>query len=250
MVPYYVLSLGKKEVHLYAAQADQFTEIKDGHFPMRYEEEYEYERATIGTSYGYSQKGFEKDKSAVVKMRMESFFKEAGSYLSPYLKNNHHALIIAGAKDMVAEFKSHVTLPKKIDGEVIGSFKANDLFPLQKKAYASVIKNQKEEIQNKIRLFAEKDTMHHLAKGIQEVWQAAHEGRGLTLLVEKDYYQTSYLQDGNPMLHLRAPKGKYTMVPDAIDDAIEAVVEKGGKVFFTEEKKLHRFDSIALLLRY
>jgi hypothetical protein len=250
MAPYYVLALAKKGVHLYAAQGDHFTEIKDGHFPMKYEEEYEYERATVGTSYGFSQKGFEKDKSAVVKMRLESFFKEAGTHLASYLNKNHHALIIAGTKDMITEFKSQSVLSKKIDGEVIGSFKESDLFPLQTKAYASMIKHQKEEIKNKITEFAEKDTLKHLAKGIQEVWQAAHEGRGMTLLVEKDYTQSSYLQDGNPLLHLRAPKGKYTLVPDAVDDIIETVVEKGGKVFFTEEKKLNSFDSIALLLRY
>ncbi|MDH5379275.1 MAG: hypothetical protein OEW75_00380 [Cyclobacteriaceae bacterium] len=250
MAPYYVLALGKKEVHLYTAQGDHFMEIKDGHFPMKYEEEYEYERATRGTSYGFAQKGFEKDKSAVIKMRIESFFKEAGSHLTTYLNKNHQALILAGAKDLIAEFKSQSTLAKKIDGEVIGSFKKGDLFSLQKKAYESLIKHQNEEIKNKINEFTEKDTLQQLAKGIQEVWTAAHESRGLTLLVEKDYTQTSYLCDGDPTLYLQAPKGKCTLVPDAVDEIVEIVIEKGGKVFFTEEDKLRNFDHIALLLRF
>jgi len=250
MSPYYVLSLGKKAVRLFAAQGDQFIEIKDGHLPMEFEEQYEYERASMGTSFGFSRKGFEKDKSAILKLRIESFFKEAGSHLATYVNKNNHPLIVAGTKDLVAEFRSHFTFDKKIAGEVIGSFKDENLFTLRTKAFASLIKHQKEEIKNKITEFIEKDTLRHLAKGIQEVWQAAHEGRGLTLLVEKEYSQRTYLRDGDPLLHLQAPKGKYTLVPDAVDEIIETVVEKGGKVLFTEKNKLKVFDSIALLLRY
>jgi hypothetical protein len=82
------------------------------------------------------------------------------------------------------------------------------------------------------------------------VWTAAQEGKGLWLLVEKEYTRPTYLRDGDPTLYMRPPKGKYTLVPDAVDDIIEVVLEKGGKVMFTEENKLRKFDSIALLHRY
>ncbi|GCC50364.1 hypothetical protein SanaruYs_05790 [Chryseotalea sanaruensis] len=250
MTPYYIVALTKKSVHLYLAQGEDLTEIKDGQFPMQYQEEYEYERASFGTSFGFSQKGFEKDKRTGIKSRIDLFFKKAAEQLTPYVEKNHHPLILAGTKEMIAEFKSQSVLPKKIDGEIIGPFKEDELYRLRTKAYASLIKHQKLEINAKINDFIEKDTVKHLAKGIQEVWQAAHQGRGLTLLVEKDYKQISYLRESDPSLYLRAPKGKYTLVPDAVDEIIETVLEKGGHVFFTEDNKLRSFNSIALLLRY
>jgi len=248
--PYFVLALGKKNTRLYSAQGEQFIEIKDGHFPMEYEDEYEYEQASRGSSFGYARKGFEKDKSVVTKNRIQSFFKECGSHLTSYLNKSNAPLIIAGTKPMLTEFKSLSTVENVISGEVIGSFKPEKFFDLKIKAMMSVTKLQKEEVKNKIREFKERDRLGHMSKGIQEVWQAAHEGRGMMLLVEKDYTRMSYLRDGDPVLHLFPPKGKYTIVPDAVDEIIETVIEKGGNVTFTEEGKLKSFNEIALLLRY
>lgn len=250
LTPYYVLVLGKNRIHLYSAVIDHFIEIKDGNFPMEYHDDHEYEHASIGTSFGFARKGFEKDKSALIKMRTQSFFKEAGTQLASYMHKTHLPLIVAGIKNQILDFKAQPSFHETISGEVIGSFNENNFADLRSKAWLSLAKYKRSEVNSKIKEFTERDRLGHLAKGIQEVWLAAHEGKGLSLLVEKDFNRTSYLRNNDPILYTRAPKGKYTIVPDAVDEIIETVIEKGGKVTFAEEGKLNKFDSIALLLRY
>jgi hypothetical protein len=248
--PYYVLVLGKNRLHLYSVTMDHFMEIKDGHFPMEYHEEYEYERSHIGTSYGYASKGFEKDKNSLNAIRLQSFYKEAAQQVDSYIHKTGLPLIITGTQKQLTEFKTHPVLHGKISGEVKGSFTDKNFFDLRTKAWLSYTKFKKQEVDMKIKEFVERDKLGYLSKGVQEVWTAAHEGKGLWLLVEKDYSRPTYLRDHDPVLYTRPPQGKYTLVPDAVDDIIETVLEKGGKVMFTEDKKLSRFDNIALLHRY
>lgn len=250
VAPYYVLVLGKNRIHLYTATTDQFAEVKDGHFPMEYHEEYEYERSQIGTSFGYAAKGFEKDKGTLSALRMQSFFREAARQVDTYMHKTKFPLILAGTQKQITEFKTQPVLHEKIAGEVKGSFSDKNFFDLRAKSWMSFARIKKQEVDLKIKEFTDRDKIGHLSKGIQEVWTAAHEGKGLLLLVEKEYNRPTYLRDEDPTLYMRPPKGKFTLVPDAVDDIIEVVLEKGGKVMFTEESKLKRFDSIALLHRY
>ncbi len=247
---YYVLVLGKKSVSLYSASGNELMEIRDGFFPAHYEEEYEYARPSLGTSFGKSLKAFEKDKSIVNKARVESFYKEAGNQLTTYLNRNSMPLLISGTKKHIADFYSATHLKEKVAAEISGSFSDKNFFDLRTKAWNGYVKFNQAKAKVKIKELEEKDTPHKLAKGIQEVWQASHEGRGLHLMVEKDYFCKSYLRDGDPVLYLNPPKVKYTLVPDAVDEIIETVLEKGGRIEFMEERALKRFDSIALLLRY
>jgi hypothetical protein len=61
---------------------------------------------------------------------------------------------------------------------------------------------------------------------------AAMEGRGLMLLVEKDLHHRGYRKDEPGTLHLQPPTKPYTIIPDAVDNLIEVVRAKNGKVIF------------------
>lgn len=250
MTPYFALVLTKNTIRLFSAEGDHFMEINDGHFPMTYEEEYEYEKASLGTSFGYARKGFEKDKGDMSKTRLATFMHDAGLHLDSYLTKSGAPLLVAGTKAHLGELMAQPALAKRVSAKVIGSFSDKNLHDLRRKSWISMTKFRKQAINQTITDFQEKNTMDHLARGIQEVWQAAHEGKGQLLLVEKDYRCPSYLRDGDPVLHLHPPKGKYTVVPDAVDEVLETVIEKGGKVLFTEEKQLGELDYITLMLRY
>ncbi len=76
------------------------------------------------------------------------------------------------------------------------------------------------------------------------------EGRGLMLLVEKDLHHRGYRKDEPGTLHLQPPTKPYTIIPDAVDNLIEVVRAKNGKVIFTENNQLEQFNHLALLLRY
>lgn len=250
LIPYYTLVLTKKSVRLFSSQGNQLNEIRDGNFPMEYVEEYEYARSSLGSSVGYGYKGFDKDKSELSKIRQQSFYKEAFSHLALYLSNSRIPLLVAGTREQLASFLSAKNSGNHIAGTFTGTYSDKNFNTLSKKAFISINHYVREQVKRTIENFKEKNGRGRIACGIKEVWEAAQEGRGQQLLVDKDYHCTGYLRDDDQSLHLRAPKGKYTLVHDAVDDTIETVIEKGGEVIFTDAKQLDAFDYIAMELRY
>jgi peptide subunit release factor 1 (eRF1) len=106
------------------------------------------------------------------------------------------------------------------------------------------------ENEKDVKEFIEKIGEHHAVNGIQEVWKAAKEGRGLKLLVEKDYRKPGFLNNDETHLFLTPPKTIHRIVADAVDDIIEMVWEKNGQVVFTENDLLKDYQRIALITRY
>lgn len=250
LAPYYISTINGRFVRLFYAQGPHLTEIRDGVFPLEHIEEREYERSAIGSSYGYGHKAYEKDKSSMTKLRIESFYREAIAHLQSYLRNKDKPLVIAGTREDLSLFVSLNDIKDQIAASVFGIFKEVGFEKLGNKAWASLRAFRDKQVLNLIHRFKEKDTPQRVAKGIQEVWRAATEGRGKLLLVERDFRCRSFLKDGDPALYLGAPKGKHVIVPDAVDEIIETVMEKGGEVLFTEQHSLKDFESIALELRF
>ena len=86
--------------------------------------------------------------------------------------------------------------------------------------------------------------------GAHAVWQAAVEGRGWKLLVEKDYVQEGYLHGDENKLLLKPPFGVHKVIVDVVDDIAEMVLEKQGNVYFVDNGMLEDYERIALILRY
>ena len=101
---HYILLLSKKEVSLLTFRNHELDEIRDGVFPMTFEDDYEYARASRGNSFGFSLKGFEKDKSITRKQRYQHFLNEVNKKLKHYLTPESN-LFIAGTDQDRATFR-------------------------------------------------------------------------------------------------------------------------------------------------
>jgi len=117
---YFIVSLCKDRISLMSVSGAQLTDIKDTNFPMVYLDDFEYSRSVIGTSFGYSSKGFEKDKSALKKTRFTSFLQTADKHLNDYIGT--HPLILAGIDRHLSDFRRITRHSKNIIGEVKGSY--------------------------------------------------------------------------------------------------------------------------------
>jgi hypothetical protein len=83
------------------------------------------------------------------------------------------------------------------------------------------------------------------------VWRAAQEGKGLTLLVEKDLVKPGFVRENDRFnLFLSPPVEKHDILADAVETIIETVISKNGRVVMVGNGRLMNFDQIALMLRY
>jgi len=108
----------------------------------------------------------------------------------------------------------------------------------------------KEENEKIFRQFAEATGTGSAVYGIENVWESAQEGKGLILLVEKDFSQPAFIGNNKFKLFLHPLVSEHKTITDSVNDVIEIVLEKGGKVVFMDNGELRDFSKIGLLLRY
>ena len=88
------------------------------------------------------------------------------------------------------------------------------------------------------------------ASSITEVWQLAQEGRGSTLIVETDFHYPARVDETGLFLTPAEDPTAPDVIDDAVDDLIETVMAKGGKVVFVDDGVLEQYQHIAMILRY
>lgn len=126
----YILLLNKKQISLLKWENRNMREIRDGIFPVAITDDYEYSKPSLGTSYGYAMKSFEKDKSSVEKERFLKFLHAVNKNLKSYLKTNCILFLVGTAKART-DFKRISDYNHLIGGEISGSFSADRLAQLK-----------------------------------------------------------------------------------------------------------------------
>lgn len=250
--PYYTLMLSEKNVRLFEGCLDQLTEIRGKHFPYEFYDDYEYNTPSRGSSnIGNPQmRSFEHDKSTMEAIRLKDYFRNADEYLGDYMVENI-PLIISGTDKDISWFESVTAFNKQIVGKISGSYDNTNLSDYGKKCWNSYETYLKSKVDELIAQYSDKVGSGLGVSGIQEIWTAALEGRGLNLIVEKDYKVPGFtIPDNEYFLTLRPPKQKHNTMPDAVDEIIETILEKGGDVIFAENGKLGEFGHMVLITRY
>ncbi|MDP1728325.1 MAG: hypothetical protein Q8M15_16195 [Bacteroidota bacterium] len=237
---YFVLSVSKKSIRLYSGKGDELKEIVNDDFPRLYHETYEYAPPSIASSNSFSNKSYEKDKSVIQETRLKAFQRSADRLLGKYLDTQIPIILSGGSKE-VADYKKITKFQHFIIGSILGNYEYN------KNEVADAAWDFMQEFTKRKRAillsdFRELVGQKRVARGIKETMNAAKEGKGSMLLVEKD------LEYKKPLLK----KSVTEHVPDSdpVEKIIKTVVEKKGKVTFMDKGTLEDFGGIALILRY
>ena len=250
ILDYSILSISKRHIHLYDAHEKKLTEVKNKEFPINYEETYEYARPTIGTSFSNSSlKGFERDKSVIEEIRLVDFLRIADDLLDKYIGKDS-PLIISGGKKEIADYMQITNNAKRIIGKITGNYNIDkQLANLAWNYVHDYLTHQNQLLLENIReLFG----VEMLAVGLEDVWKAATEGKGLELIVEKDFERSAYISKDSYNLKLKKPidNTSYKFVGDAIESLIKITREKKGKISFVDNGEMNEFDGIVMKLRY
>lgn len=248
--PYYLLAISKQRVRLFRGSGRDLQEILNNDFPKIYIEEYEYEHPSIASSSSPALKSFEKDKSLLAAKRMKTFFKQADDALKKYISDGSH-LLVAGIEKEITDFE-HISLhSERIAGKIGGNYDIDAVHPLAEAAWKKMTEYVRGSNSELLVPLQENIGNKLAVDGITSVWQAAMEGKGRVLLLEKDYQKRAYTKTGEDAhLHLTPPIEKHQVIPDAADEIIQIVKRKGGDVIILENGELEKFQHIALLLRY
>lgn len=248
LTDYFVLDLTVNFIGLYKGNGHIVQEIKNHDFPAGFVDDYEYEKAALGSSNGYSLKSTEQDQSVIKEIRFVSFIKRVDKLLSQYI--NTAPLIVTGVKRDLGYFMKHSSHAEQVAGEVIGNHndhlsKLGELaFEEMKKYFVKKRKEALEKLDQNI-------GMHKAVIGTVDCWRAAGEGKGLLLMVEKDFYQTGFISRKDVYhFYPTLPDEDFEIVEDAGEAIIKKVLEKNGKILFFENQELSKFQGIALIERY
>lgn len=246
---YYTLMLSSHQAHLYRCSGEEFTEVTTNGFPGKFSDTYEYARPARGSSVGYAMKNPEGDKSKKSKQRTETFFRATDTALDAVLAKDAR-LVVAGVKADVALFLSVTKHKKSVAGTVNGNFEHGAIRKLEQAAAKLIRKSlDKERAAELKRLENSADGL--FVMGLRDCWSEAYEGKALELFVERDYSRGAFSGDQPGKITLRkSPAKKSTLISDAVDDLVEMVIAKNGRVFLFESGELEHLDGVAILKRY
>lgn len=122
---------------------------------------------------------------------------------------------------------------------------------LAKTAWKLMEEYIKEERQDSLKLLEDAISRSHYAFGLNQVWRMAYEGRIHTLLVEENYNVPGKIITEDPSKIVIYEKTEIPKVhDDLIDQLIESVLSKKGRVIFVEPGTLKEYEKIAAILRY
>jgi hypothetical protein len=250
--PYYFLLLTEKDARLFEGRLDKLKEVKDKNFPKEYHESYVYSVPSQGSSYLGSvfTKAFEKDKSILEEIRHQQFFRAVDEVLNDYPLHEKPLLVAAVTKEL-SSFRKVSHHADKIAGLIDGNYTYNSLPEIEKKVWDKMKGILDERKVQLIKGYEEKIGEGRGVEGLEEVWQAAAAGRGMKLLVEKDFKKPGFVENGDGyLLHLMPPKTPHKTLSDAVDDLIEMVLDKNGEIVLVDNDALKNHQHIALITRY
>ena len=245
---YWVLSLNERALRLFKGKGMEIVEVNDDNFPTEFVDDFDEPKPSRGSSYSSSLKGM-KDKSLIKEERFTAFLRIIDKKLQSYL-NLDSKLILSGGKKNIVYFEKVSEHKEKVIAKVAGNHDYDNLKKFSDLVWKQVKDYLDQENEKTFKQFVEAYGTGLAAWGIESVWKAAKEGKGLTLLVEKDFSHPGFLAKNEFKLLHNPPNTLHKTITDSVDDVIEIVLKNGGNVVFFDNGKLDDYGNIGLLLRY
>ncbi|NCS79610.1 MAG: hypothetical protein GPJ17_21485 [Microcystis aeruginosa K13-07] len=234
--PYWLLLLSQGSTRLISATGETLEEICDQNFPL--------EMTGPGSTAPLP---FDADTS-YLDDRIRRFFQQVDKALGEYIDDSS-PLIVGGVVRQISFFQEVSQYTSAIVGTLTGNFDKTslpELIPQVLPIMHSVRQTQKTEA---LQALDAAVSAQKVISTLGEVWRLAQEGRGQLLLVEKNYHVPAVLSEKGDLI-LVENVGGTEVIDDAVDEIIEVVLAKGGRVALVDEDSLNDYQKIALILRY
>lgn len=238
---YWALVLSEKPTRLYEGSRDTLVEITNDAFPMTH------------TGPGGTEPlpgGFGVRKSAYRDEAHRQFFRKVDAAFTQAAAADPLPLVVVGVDRYLAFFKEVSANTKHIVGTVTGSHGKTPAHRLAKLVWRPVQEHFAAQRAQALGEMEQAVAAHRVAFGIHQSWTLARQGRGAMLLVEQDFHFPARLAANGEQLLAAEDTNAADVMDDAVDEIIEAVLSKGGRVVFVENGALAQRERMALVLRY
>jgi hypothetical protein len=233
---YYILDLSLHRARLLYCFRDHAEEITSNGFPLNSE----FPMLQLNPT------DFSREKEKQIK----EFFNRVDKVFHENHQKQPGRLVIAGVQKNLSLYREVSDNKDIIFEQMEGNHETVSVHDMGKKAWEIVrLKLRKErhgalnELQNAI-------SIHRFASGLSEVWRFAYEGRVQMLVVEQDYHTPAASGPGNTLILDTNGLPESDIMPDAVDEIVELVINKGGKVIFVDDGSISNYSKIAAVLRY
>jgi hypothetical protein len=249
--PYLLLTLTSQKAQLYQGQYTQLVPLKQTGLSSVFKEAYEYNRPSRSTSYAGQAhvKSFEKEKQDVIEEIAAKHFRRVDDIVKNY-QTATTPLVVMADQQILAIYKKITSwpddwlLPVAKDPSHLSEHQLSlDAWPRVKNLLDALLTQQIERFNQAI-------GTGHTREGLQACWRAAQEGNCLCLLVDESYHTAGFLGHDPLYLFRKPPLEEHRVITDAVDDLIELVLAKKGKVLIAEPDTLPAGKKVILITRY
>ncbi len=249
---YKLIVIQQKAIHLYNGLETNLNEVMNADLPSFYEEEFEYTPSSKITSHGSTvMKQYEKDTKQLHEIRQMEFYRRADNMLSKYIQPEDEVILFSGVNE-ISNFLKVSKNKKLFDGQISGGFAFKDTISLGIKAWTKLKEMEYLKIEKMITQLKE-DVGRNLAVcGLQQVINAAEEGKGRNLFLDKDFNYLGHVTANGLTYHsgTRSKDKEHFIVNEVYERVIRMVSKTGAKIIFVNKGMLDDFEGIAMQLRY
>jgi len=238
---YWTLVLSEQPTRLMEGVRDTLVEITEGEFPMSHEGPGGALKLPGGPGV---------QKSAYRDERHRQFFRQVDAALKPFLAEDPLPLAVVGVDRFLAFFNEVTAHQDAILTTLTGSHDKTSPHELAQLVWPLVEANLADKRQAVMDELGRAVGEQKIASSVGEVWRFAQEGRGALLVVEEDFHYPATVDASGMHLSPADDPTAPGVLDDAVDEIIEVVLSKQGRVVFVDNKQLTEHQRIALVLRY
>jgi hypothetical protein len=238
---YWLLALSENTTRLFEGVRDSLVEITEGGFPMTNEGL----SVPTGLSGGM---GF--DRSVYREEKNREFYNSVDTAFKEFMTDDELPLVVAGVDRNLAFFQEVSSHTSSIIGTLRGNYDQASIHELAEMVWPLVKANRAVQVEEVLSEFDAAMSAKRYAYSIAEVWHMAQEGRGSILIVETGFHYPARVDETGLFITPADDPTAPGVLDDAVDDIIETVMAKGGKVVFVDDGVLEQYQHIAMILRY
>lgn len=238
---YWLLALSENSTRLFEGVRDSLTEITEGGFPMTNEGPGAATRLPGGQGINRSAYRDEVDRQ---------FYREVDAAFKEFMNDDELPLVVAGVDRNLSFFQEVSNHTSSIIGTLRGNYDQTLPHELAEMVWPLVKANRALQTEQVLKELDAAMSAKRYAYSAAEVWHMAQEGRGDLLIVETNFHYPARVDETGMFITPASDPTAPGVLDDAVDDIIETVMSKSGKVAFVDDGTLAQYQHIAMTLRY